>query len=197
MARFRFDRDRRRYLASHANLRRLLGGYAGCAPQELCFTENEFGKPRLVDAVGGHLHFNLSHSEDVGLLAVTRAGELGADVECVREIEPEVAEAHFSRSEMAELNKLKDSQWLEGFFRCWTRKEAILKAEGCGLNLPLDGFDVSLTPGGVTELLDFRPAAAALSRHWKLAHLEPEPGVVGAVAFGDGVRDMTCLHLLG
>jgi 4'-phosphopantetheinyl transferase len=193
MKRFRFERDQRRYLVSHANLRRLLAQYAGCAPQELAFGVNEFGKPSLRNVPGEPLHFNLSHSDDVGLLAVTRVGELGADVERIRAIEPEVAEAHFSRRELAELKALSGAVWLGGFFRCWTRKEAILKAEGCGLNLPLGAFDVSLVPGEPAVLRAVR-RQIRLSRSWQLVHLEPAPEVVGALATTEGCGNVLCFR---
>lgn len=185
MMRFRFTRDGRRYLTCHANLRRLLACYAGCTPREITFAVNEFGKPRLRRTPGGKpLHFNMSHSNDVGMLAVTRIGELGVDVECVRKIEPHVAEEHFSQSELGALRTLQGDEWMKGFYRCWTRKEAILKAEGCGLNLPLNAFDVSLLADMPAALKAVREDAK-LSRHWKLAHLEPEPGVMGALATGE------------
>ncbi len=197
MMRFRFTRDGRRYLTCHANMRRLLAGYAGCTPRELAFVVNEYGKPRMRKLRGGKpLYFNLSHSDDVGLLAVTRMGELGADVECVRPIEPNVAEEHFSEGELGELKTLQGDAWLGGFYRCWTRKEAILKAEGCGLNLPLNAFDVSLLPDEPAVLQGIRPEIR-LSRHWKLAHLAPEPGVIGAVAADESYTALRGFRLAG
>lgn len=192
MSRFRFSQDRLRYLTSHANLRILLSRYTGCPPQELAFTVNEFGKPALHNS-GDELRFNLSHSKDIGLLAVSRVGEIGADVEWIRPIEQEVADAHFSKRELEELSSLEGTQWLIGFFNCWTRKEAILKAEGCGLNLPLDGFDVSLLPGKPAMLREVR-AEVQVCSGWRLQHLEPAPGVVGAIASTADLADVRCLR---
>lgn len=194
MGRFRFAADGRRYLTCHANMRKLLASYAECLPQELTFVFNEFGKPRLEKQKGEPLYFNLSHSGDIGLLAVSRMGDLGADIENVRPIEPDVAEEHFSEIELAQLKTMSGDAWLEGFYRCWTRKEAILKAEGCGLNLPLDAFDVSILPDEPALLRAVRPEIT-LSRHWKLTHLEPEPGAIGAIAADASYPVLRCFRL--
>jgi 4'-phosphopantetheinyl transferase len=194
MERFRFAEDRRRFLVSHANLRILLGRYCGCEARAIAFETNEFGKPALKNGRSAEtLRFNLSHSGDVGLLAATRVAEIGADVEYVRPIEQEVAHAHFSRRELAELETLQGTEWLTGFFNCWTRKEALLKAEGCGLNLSLDGFDVSLLPGEPAMLRDVR-ASVGMSRKWKLEHLEPGPGITGAIAVGADFAGIDCFR---
>lgn len=191
MNRFRFPLDRRRYLACHANLRILLAAYTGLPPRQLAFHANQHGKPSLNQPVA--FYFNLSHSHDIGLLAVTRVAAIGIDVECVRPIEPEVATSHFSRAELADLAQLSPQQWLTGFFHCWTRKEAILKAEGCGLNLPLDSFDVSLLPGQPALLRAVRPQAA-LHHHWRLQHLQPAPSIIGAVAVGADFTHLRCFQ---
>lgn len=197
MSRLRFAADRDRYLCSHRNMRVLLAGYCGCAPEEVAFETNEFGKPALRGTEGnGTVRFNLSHSEEIGMLAVTRVGEIGADVECIRPIEREVAEAHFSAGELAELQTLAETEWLAGFFRCWTRKEAILKAEGCGLNLPLAGFDVSLIPGQRAVLRAVGPGVKMRS-DWKLEHVEPAAGFVGAVAVGGSFARVRCFGFIG
>ena len=91
------------------------------------------------------------------MLALSTETELGIDVEDLRPIQPEVAEGHFSPTELAALSSLEGEAWLNGFYHCWTRKEAILKAEGVGLNLPLNSFDVSLIPGDPAKILGVRP----------------------------------------
>lgn len=196
MERFRFAEDRRRFLISHVNLRILLGRYCACEAGTIAFEVNEFGKPALRNGSDApKLRFNLSHSGNVGLLAVTGVAEIGADVECVRPIEQEVAHAHFSRRELADLERLQGAAWLTGFFNCWTRKEALLKAEGCGLNLPLDGFDVSLLPGEPATLRGVR-AGVATSRKWRLEHLEPGPGIMGAIAVGADFAGIDCFRFM-
>jgi 4'-phosphopantetheinyl transferase len=197
MNRFHFPKDRVHYMSCHANLRRLLSHYQGCAPSELAFVANRFGKPELIRKAGARpLRFNLSHSGDVGLLAITRSGEIGADVEVIRAIEPEVAKANFSRRELADLKKLRAGEWLIGFFNCWTRKEAILKAEGCGLNIALDAFDVTLLPHEPAALRAWRPEAG-LRRNWRLETLAPGPGIAGAAAVSSRTAKMECFQFIG
>jgi 4'-phosphopantetheinyl transferase len=97
-------------------------------------------------------------------------------------MEVDVAKRFFSAREIASLSTLNDwEEWLDGFYRCWTRKEAILKAEGAGLRIPLDSFDVSLLAGEPPTLLDARPEAK-LTAAWRLHSLDPADGVVGALA---------------
>ncbi|MGC1364043.1 MAG: 4'-phosphopantetheinyl transferase superfamily protein [Silvibacterium sp.] len=195
--RFRFPEDRQRYLTCHANLRTLLARYAGCEPQGLSFITTEFGKPALKNPAGCELlRFNLSHSQDIGLLAVTRVAAIGADVERIRPIEREVAEAHFSKRELEDLASLDAERWLDGFFNCWTRKEAVLKAEGCGLNTPLDAFDVTLLPGESAVLREARPEAR-ISQSWRLEHLQPAPEVVGAIAVGGSFSKLRYFRFAG
>jgi 4'-phosphopantetheinyl transferase len=191
---FRFSQDSRNYLICHAYLRTILGFYSGQLPENLAFETNTHGKPSLHG--DSDLFFNLSHSEDVGLLAITRTAPIGADIEYVRPIEKEVAEAHFSPDELSVLGALDKDQWLLGFFRCWTRKEAILKAEGKGLNLALDGFDVTLRSNEPAALIAVRPDAG-LTQHWKLEHLDPAPGLIAAVATEASYQQLRCFHYPG
>jgi 4'-phosphopantetheinyl transferase len=162
-------------------LREILAGYLRCEPSQLSFSVNAYQKPFLED---GGLEFNLSHSGDLALLAVTRARKVGVDVEWMRtgfEIE-EIGGRFFSQSEMVELQVLPPAQRELGFFNCWTRKEAYLKAQGMGLTLPLNSFDVSLSPGQPAILRATRPDPAEAAR-WTLLSLEVGPGYAAAVAF--------------
>ena len=96
---------------------------------------------------------------------------------------------HFSASERSELRALQGDAWLRGFYRCWTRKEAILKAEGVGLHRALDSFDVSLLPGAPAELLRTR---VRFLYPWKLYDESPAPGTIGALATALGEPRITC-----
>jgi len=115
------------------------------------------------------------------------------DVEDVRPIEPEVADSHFSASERSQLNQLQGDAWLLGFYRCWTRKEAILKAEGVGLSRPLDSFDVSLLPDEAAKLLGTR---SQFSYPWRLHDLLPSAGTIGAVATVQLQTKVTCFSFV-
>jgi 4'-phosphopantetheinyl transferase len=193
MNRFHFDRDRSRYAVAHASLRRILGAYLKRPAQEICFQTNRYGKPQLTDGDRPWpLHFSLSHSHSIAILAVASEHPVGVDVEDMKPIEAEVAAAHFSDSELSDLGRLHGDAWISGFYRCWTRKEAILKAEGVGLNLALDGFDVSLLPDAPAELLRTREHFCYA---WKLHHLSPAPGTVGALATAIAQAELSCFSL--
>lgn len=130
--RFYFARDRRRYVVCRGILRAILGRYLGEQPEELVFAYGRNGKPRLAD---GGLHFNVAHSEGLALLAFTRAGEVGVDLERIRPLPDceEVARAAFPPEELARLEACPPERRREEFFRTWTRQEAVLKALGSGL----------------------------------------------------------------
>jgi 4'-phosphopantetheinyl transferase len=190
MQRFHFAADRERYAAAHVNLRRILGAYLDLPPEKIRFRANRFGKPELADEAS--LHFNLSHSRTIALLAVDHALPVGVDVEDLRPIEVEVAAAHFSARELADLSTLTGEARVRGFYRCWTRKEAILKAEGVGLQRALDGFDVSLLPDAPAELLGTREHLYP----WKLHHLTPALGTIGALATAQPQAKLACFRFL-
>jgi len=184
-ARYHFGRDQVRYSLCHANMRRILASYLQKPPESLIFREAEGGKPELVLTPSDlPLRFNLSHSKSLALLAVTLGAEVGVDVEDVRPIERDVAKRFFSTAEIASMSPLDGEEWLDAFYRCWTRKEAILKVEGLGLRIPLDSFDVSVLPGQPAALLAARPEAK-LTAHWQLHALYPAEGVMAAVAVRD------------
>ncbi len=182
-ARFIFMKDRVRYSICHANMRRILGSYLHRSPESIEFVDGPGGKPSLVPSTIP-LRFNLSHSKTIALLAVASRMEVGVDVENVRPIEAGVAERFFSPAELKRLATLDGEEWLHGFYRCWTRKEAVLKVEGVGLRIPLDSFDVSLLPEEPAALLAARPEAK-LTADWRLHHLEPAAEVMGALAVAD------------
>ena len=136
---FYFERDRRRFVVCRGILRILLSRYLGCAPQELAFCYGANGKPALAEPAAaiaeGPLHFNVAHSEGAALFAFTRAGEVGIDVESMRDLPDweQVAEAAFSPHELAQLRACPAECRRDEFFRAWTRQEAVLKALGIGL----------------------------------------------------------------
>jgi 4'-phosphopantetheinyl transferase len=189
--RYHFDADRIRFALAHIQLRRILSSYLDCEPGRLSFLASRFGKPAVVS--DQRLYFNLSHSRHIAALAISAETEVGVDIDDVRPIEPEVAQHYFSPVEQAALASLDGEDWLEGFYRCWTRKEAILKAEGVGLHLPLSSFDVSLLPGTPAILLDVRPPAV-FSCPWRLHHLESPAGTVAALAAGNPHADVFCFR---
>jgi 4'-phosphopantetheinyl transferase len=180
--RFRFERDSQRYIAAHVALRLILSRYANLATASLVFAETEYGKPFLVNTEAQGLLFNMSHSGDVALIAVTREREVGIDVEFMRAdfATSEVAENFFSVAEIYTLSGLHPRERTRAFFNCWTRKEAYVKARGEGLSMPLDQFDVSLAPGVPAAMLGNRIDESEKNR-WILHDLQTAPNYAGAL----------------
>jgi 4'-phosphopantetheinyl transferase len=180
--RFVFERDRNRFVAARGILRQLLAEYIKRSPSELQFSHGPQGKPFLVtNDPASALEFNISHSHDMALFAFARERSLGIDVELLR---PEfagedIARRYFSAAEIEELRALPPELRTEGFFLCWTRKEAYIKARGEGLQIPLASFSVSLTPGRPETL------HSADYLRWSVSSLRPARQYVGAV-IGEG-----------
>ena len=183
-ARLRFARDRQRFIAARGVLRDLLGRYLGIRPGQIRFAYNAFGKPELSPEFGSRLRFNLSHSADLALIAITTEAGIGVDLEYIRP-QPdhvEIARRFFSAAEVGELNGLPSPLHTLAFFSGWTKKEACVKACGEGLAIPLTSFSVPLATDPTHTLVD-------LGRTWSLYTLQPVPGYVGALAIeGTGWR---------
>ncbi|MBI3457317.1 MAG: 4'-phosphopantetheinyl transferase superfamily protein [Candidatus Rokubacteria bacterium] len=182
--RFRGELDRERFIAGRGVLRAILGRYLDADPKDLEFRYGPSGKPCLagnLEAAG--LHFNVSHSAAVAVYAVARGREVGVDVERLRAIPDaeRIAARFFSEQERAALRAILPGDRTSAFYRCWTRKEAYLKALGEGLTRPLPSFDVSLAPGHAPRLLRVEGDPQAPFR-WTLRSLEPAPNYVGALA---------------
>jgi 4'-phosphopantetheinyl transferase len=148
VTKFHFARDRGRFIASRGILRDILARYLGRSPAALHFSYGPFGKPSLADDCASDLRFNLSHSGNAALYAVTRNREIGVDVERIDSsfVDDGIEEKFFSPNEVAKLRSLDASERPRAFFNCWTRKEAYVKARGSGLQISLQSFDVSLAP---------------------------------------------------
>ena len=181
--RFHFERDRRRFVVSHSMVRSVLGRYLELKPQELRFVYGPKGKPEVApewNSLG--LKFNLSHSGEFALMGVAAKLIMGIDIE---EIRPdfgtqEIAQRFFSRQEVATFLSLPQHQRVEAFFYCWTRKEAYIKAQGEGLSLALDSFDVTFAPGAEPALLRVAQDPNEVTR-WKLYNINPGPGYKAAL----------------
>jgi 4'-phosphopantetheinyl transferase len=189
-SRFHFSTDRQRFVASRALLRMILAGYLATDASRLLFSYSKKEKPSLgPEHAGSDVTFNVSHSGGIALLAFTRRREIGVDVELVRrdfDVEA-IARRFFSAQEQEQLaafadetDEKKGEKKFDAFFRCWTRKEAYIKATGEGLSLPLRQFDVSIAEGDHDALRSTRPdpAEAAL---WSLREILAGSGYVAAL----------------
>jgi 4'-phosphopantetheinyl transferase len=183
-ARFHFLRDRQRFVAARAWLRIILAGYLRTDPNSLTFTYSKKEKPSLASSAsaGSDVSFNVSHSGGIALLGFTRRREIGVDVEQLRRDSDldAIARRFFSAHEQSQLAALPSVEKVEAFFRCWTRKEAYIKATGDGLSLPLNQFDVSLAAGGNNALVATRPDDSEAGR-WLLQEVPAGPGYFAAV----------------
>lgn len=170
--RFYFEQHRHRYIAGRGILRKILGRYLGMEPEKVQFTYSSRGKPMLAGL--SQLMFNLSHSENLALYAVTRDRLLGVDIEYLRPMSDldGLAKRFFLPTESAVLRSLPPKQQAETFFRYWTCKEAYLKATGDGLS-QLEQIEVSLTPG--------EPAKLQTSADWSLTEIIPADNYAAAV----------------
>jgi len=179
-ARFRFERDRRRFVNSRIALRKILATYLDRDPAQLRFHIGEYGRPSFSDA---SLQFNITHSEDLALIAVTAQGPLGVDLESVREIDCvlELARRYLHPNEILLLEAAAPADRSEIFLSCWVRKEAVLKSTGAGLTLDTRLLDVGATRDAKTLNLPGFPALRVTS-------LEPVQGFIAALATAPAVR---------
>lgn len=184
-----FDDDRRRFIAARGMLRTIISRYIELTPRHIRFTYGPHGKPALVNVQNRPgLTFNVSHSDELALYAITCNSSVGIDVERIRDdLElVQLARQFFSPREYAILRSLPSTMKPAVFFNCWTRKEAFVKAIGEGLTYPLDTFDVSLTPWAPARLIHVRDNQEE-ARHWSLHAISPAPEYAAAlVVEGNG-----------
>jgi 4'-phosphopantetheinyl transferase len=182
-SRFHFERDRRRYITGRGILRVLLARYLDLHAADIGFKYGAQGKPELS---GGDHHypikFNLAHSNKLAIYAFTSEDNIGVDLEYVRPLRDgmDVAKRFFSDNEYNVLRSLPEEEQQQAFFRCWTRKEAFIKATGEGLSYPLDGFDVSLAPGESARLLNIGGSVVEAAK-WLLQNIQPANDYIGAL----------------
>ena len=182
--RFHFERDRDRFAACRAKLRLLLSQYAGEPPAQLVFDYGPLGKPSLRGQTGRDaLCFNVSHTGDAALLAFARGRQLGVDVENVKTTLDFTALA-------SRFMAVREADYVHGaadaaraFYACWTRKEAWMKAVGCGLSEATEQFDVSASLGKITADLRCEEVSEL---DWTAYDLAPGPDLIAAAVVVEG-----------
>jgi 4'-phosphopantetheinyl transferase len=180
-ARFSFDEPRMRFIVSRGLLRRVLEGAGAGSAASLRFETGPHGKPRLLGE--NALRFNVSHSADLWACAVSRGPEVGLDIE---QRHPgrdfhRLAPRFFSASEAAQVMDVEGDERVRTFYRCWTRKEAWLKARGFGITIPLDSFEVTVDADGPPRLLRSLTEPDA-PQHWSLHAVDVGPDHEGCLA---------------
>ena len=190
-AKFKFERLRDRFIAGRGSLRAILGRYLRVEPAVVDFIYSPQGKPSLApEFSSARIHFSLAHSEDLALVAATRAGPVGVDVERIRPLKDaaDLVSRFFSARESELFQKLAADRKPEAFFNLWTRKEALLKATGEGLAGGLNRVEVTFLESQPPSVLAISGDFATAAR-WKLSGFSPAAGFVGAVAIqADNVR---------
>jgi len=183
-SRYRVERPRTEFALTRSALRSLMAHYLGSSPQMIRFRYTEHGKPMLDGA--NDLQFNVSHTDGLALMAFACHRDVGVDVERLHPTTDirKLAERFFSIREREELGKLEGEELQAAFLRCWTRKEAYIKARGEGLSLPLHQFDVSIAPDEQNALLATRPVADEADR-WTVCNVQVGEGYAAALAYGE------------
>jgi 4'-phosphopantetheinyl transferase len=185
--RFVFERHRIRYIFSHGLLRRILSSYVHQAPEEISFTANSYGKPFLAgNNDSASPQFNMSHSGDAVMVALTRSRLIGVDIEALRPLEfAGIAKSHFTNQERAFIQESPADAQQHAFFTCWTRKEAFIKAVGKGLSIPLNTFDTYIAKGRRGLQLSAPKESPGIDAWW-LQDLRAPDGYASAVAVEEG-----------
>jgi 4'-phosphopantetheinyl transferase len=175
-ARFLFAKDRQRYLITRALVRTVLSRYADVGPSDWQFTKNKYGKPQIADShrIEPSIHFNLSHTHSLIVLAVARQQALGVDVEnwTARPATLDLARRFFAPGEALELASVPSQDQQYRFFEYWTFKESYIKARGMGLSLSLDRFRFGF-PDHCSVVLSVDSDLNDESMNWHLWQLRP------------------------
>lgn len=183
--RFKFEKDQRLNILARSGLRVLAAQCLNCAPITIQMGYEEYGKPYFLDYP--ELKFNVSHSGEMIVLAFIQQFELGVDVEYIKtDFEVmDIADNFFAHDEIQNLKEVEKELQFEAFYRCWTRKEAFIKAKGSGLSFPLADFSVSI--GEKAKLLATRWDEDE-KNEWSLSSFMPKNGYVGALAVHGPVK---------
>ena len=186
--RFVFEKDRRRYLVTRALTRYVLSRYVPLAPAQWQFVPTGYGRPTIANCHPDvdDLVFNISHSDGTVLLGLTRAAQLGIDVEDLqRSVPVDIADRFFSQGEVRQLRALPTDRQAQRFLDFWTLKESYIKARGKGLSLPLDKFGFDLGDGSKVAAY-FDAELDDSPRNWTFWQWRPGPGSIAALCVANG-----------
>ncbi len=199
--RFHFEHVRRRFIGSHGALRQLLGRYLDIEPADVAFATDDRGKPRIVNAISAEstcdLRFNLSHSGELALIAIAAGAEVGVDVEQIRVVSniERLARRYFHAAEAEEVLAAEGDQREALFMRCWTAKEAVVKAYGSGIGTGLNRFRVPLEPSFAASIdLSALPQPFFLDTRCWLSRLTPREGYAAACVLVGDERRVRCFE---
>ena len=183
---FKFAKDRRVSILTRGLLRILSGRYLNQLPESINFNYGAYGKPDYNFET--QLKFNISHSENIIVMAFVRNCDIGVDIEKIKSDFDvmDIAQHFFSSDEIQSLQALPEKDKVNGFYRCWTRKESFIKAKGSGLSFPLTSFTVSLNVEYAKILItEWDPRE---KDEWKLFSFRPFKGYIGALSVRSDVK---------
>ena len=188
--RFHFAIHRQRFIAARSRLRQILSFYLEMAPQAFSFSYTEHHKPHLLLPLHSRLHFNVAHSDNMAVYAFTFDYAVGIDIEKTRtDYKATMAKRFFSPREYQDLMNLPEQEQLIGFYRLWSRKEAIIKAIGKGLAMPLSTFSVSVENKAETIMIE--------NEAWSLLPLTIHPDYQSALASNQVIQTLSYWQLFG
>ncbi len=186
---FHFPKDRNSFVVSRASLKIILSKYINVEPTAVNFVYNKYGKPFLDIKNDTNISFNLSHSGNFCLIGITKNNKIGVDIEKINKdfSSLEIAKNYFSEKEYLALTKLPSNERGKAFFYCWTRKEAFIKAEGKGLSIPLDSFDVTISE---EEAKITRITNKINIDDWKLYNIKVNDEYCAAIASSGNIKNI-------
>jgi 4'-phosphopantetheinyl transferase len=166
-----------RWTVARGCLRQILSLYVDLTPAQIVFSYGEQGKPTIA---GNPIQFNLSHSRDRAVYAISAKHPVGIDLEYIHPLAAaDLVDRFFSPAECAIFHSLPVAIQQAAFFHAWTQKEAYLKACGTGLSTPLNRIEVSIDPRTPAQII-FTPTAGS----WQIHKLKLSPEYAGAIAIG-------------
>ncbi|BAO74624.1 4'-phosphopantetheinyl transferase family protein [Winogradskyella sp. PG-2] len=188
-SKFRFYKDKRCYVVTKGILRLLSGFYLNKVPKSISFEYKTYGKPEFKHQTD--LNFNVSHSGDMAVIAFVYDHAIGVDIEKIKNDFDtlEIASNFFSKKEISALQKIAHAKQHIAFYRCWTRKEALIKAKGNGLSFPLDQFSMTLDSDLEAELLETKWDLTE-KNNWQLLSFIPNQGYIAALIVGSIVNNV-------
>jgi len=185
-SKFHFAKHRQQYLVTRGLLRWVLSYYQkSVLPAHWRFRKNKYGRPYLANSLlDGDIYFNVSHTENLIVIVVSRADLLGIDVEWIlRKNNPvDIADGFFSSLELTRLKALSTQQQVEHFFKLWTLKEAYVKARGMGLSIPLNSFEFNFDAGTIDMVGNDRCHDTCSA--WSFFYFVPENNYRLSIAYG-------------
>ncbi|HVN52768.1 MAG TPA: 4'-phosphopantetheinyl transferase superfamily protein [Anaerolineaceae bacterium] len=193
---FHYKKDQVHFVTAHGMLRTILGHYLQTPASEIRYAFNRYGKPHLKNNLPGHnVKFNLSHSGNLALIAVTLDREIGVDLEHIlpKLCDLQIADRFFAPREVGVLQEMDPQERQVAFFKFWTCKEAYIKARGEGLSIALDAFEVSFTPGVSFVQLEVHENPIE-SWRWSLISISLGSEYMGALAVEDGDLKLSCFE---